>query len=83
MPFNRCMCEMSSNAIVDIDSTSVPSNKMEKTVVHYCARVGPRDVVYENPIQQVYRVQVELGDFVKDMYVTDYGERVGLVVEGA
>ena len=44
--------------------------------------IGPREVVYRNPYQQVYKVRLELGTFAKDIYVTDYGERVGLVVEG-
>ncbi len=44
--------------------------------------IGPREVVYRNPYQQVYKVRLELGTLAKDIYVTDYGDRVGLVVEG-
>lgn len=43
---------------------------------------GPRQVVYENPYQQVYKVQLDCGTIVKDIFVTDYGHRVGLVVDG-
>ncbi len=45
-------------------------------------RIGPRETVYENPYQTVYRVRVDFADFGKDIFVTDYGERVGVVVEG-
>lgn len=44
--------------------------------------VGSRDVVYENPYQQVYKVRLDFGDFAEEIFVTDYGDRVGVVVEG-
>ena len=44
--------------------------------------IGPRNVVYENPFQQVYKIRLSFGKFAKDLFVTDYGDRVGLVVEG-
>lgn len=45
--------------------------------------VGPREVVYGNAYQQVYKVRVALGSIAKEIFVTDYGHRVGVVVEGA
>lgn len=45
-------------------------------------RIGPKEVVYRNPYQQVYKVRLQFESKVKDIYVTDYGDRVGLVVEG-
>lgn len=45
-------------------------------------RIGERTVVYRNPFQDVYRVRVDVGPSSKDVFVTDYGRRVGLVVEG-
>jgi len=43
-------------------------------------RIGPREVVYENSYQQVYRVHADFGAFSKEYYVTDYGWRTGLIV---
>lgn len=45
-------------------------------------RIGPRNVVYENPYQQVYKVHLAFDKVAKEIFVTDYGDRVGLVVEG-
>ena len=45
-------------------------------------RVGPREAEYRNPYQTVYKVRVDFGAFAKEIFVTDYGERVGVVVEG-
>lgn len=44
--------------------------------------VGPREIVYSNAYQQVYKVRVDLGSATKEVFVTDYGHRVGVVVEG-
>ena len=41
--------------------------------------LGPRQLVYENRFQRVYRVDADFGSFVKDYYVTDTGERAGIV----
>ena len=46
-------------------------------------RVRRREVVYSNDYQQVCKVWVDLGRTTKEIFVTDYGHRVGLVVEGA
>lgn len=43
-------------------------------------RIGPREVVYANAHQQVYRVAADFGAYRKEYFVTDYGRRVGLVV---
>ncbi len=43
-------------------------------------RIGPRQVVYENRHQHVYRVIADFGGFTKEYFVTDYGQRAGLVV---
>src|SRR5213593_2346917 len=42
-------------------------------------RIGPRKVVYENQYQQIYRVAAEFEGFTKELYVNDYGQRVGLL----
>jgi 8-oxo-dGTP pyrophosphatase MutT (NUDIX family) len=41
--------------------------------------LGRREVVYENEYQQVYRVAANFGTFRKNYFVTDYGQRAGLV----
>ena len=46
------------------------------------SKIRRREVVYENPFQQVHKVRVDVGTVGKDIYVTDYGHRVGAVVEG-
>jgi len=43
-------------------------------------RIGPPEVVYENKYQQIYRVSAEFQDFTKEIYVNDYGRRVGLLL---
>ena len=40
----------------------------------------PREIVYHNRYQQVYRVETEVGRQRKEYFVTDYGQRAGLVV---
>ncbi len=45
-------------------------------------RVERAEVVYENMFQQISRIRLDFGDFSKDIFVTDYGHRVGVVVEG-
>lgn len=44
--------------------------------------IGPREIVYQNPYQYVYRVRVDFGSFAKEIFVTNSGHRVGVVVEG-
>jgi ADP-ribose pyrophosphatase len=43
-------------------------------------RVGPREVVYRNQYQHIYRVTAEFDGFTKTFFVNDYGRRVGLVI---
>lgn len=43
-------------------------------------RVGPREVVYRNQYQHIYRVNAEFDGFTKTFFVNDYGRRVGLVI---
>jgi 8-oxo-dGTP pyrophosphatase MutT (NUDIX family) len=43
-------------------------------------RIGPRQVVYENQYQQIYRVTVQFDGFQKEFFVNDYGQRTGLVI---
>jgi len=43
-------------------------------------RIGERQVVYENKYQQIYRVSAEFEDFTKEIFVNDYGQRVGLLL---
>ena len=50
---------------------------------HLRPRVGPQEVLYENQYQQVYKVRLDFEDFAKEIFVTHYGDRVGVVVEGS
>ncbi len=43
-------------------------------------RIGPRQVVYENQFQQIYRVLVEFEGFHKAIFVNAPGQRVGLLI---
>lgn len=43
-------------------------------------KIGQRRVVYENRYHQVYRVTADFDGFSKEYFVTDYGQRAGLVV---
>lgn len=43
-------------------------------------RLGPRKQVYSNPIQTIYKVAADFGNFEKTYYVDDHKERVGVVV---
>lgn len=43
-------------------------------------KIGPREVVYQNPYQQIYRVTAKFDRFTKDIYVLDCGRRVGVVI---
>lgn len=40
-----------------------------------------REVVYKNRYQQVYRVVANFSGFTKEYFVTDYGQRAGIMVE--
>jgi 8-oxo-dGTP pyrophosphatase MutT (NUDIX family) len=42
--------------------------------------IGPREVVYQNPYQLIYRVNARFDGFAKDIYVLDCGRRVGVVI---
>lgn len=42
-------------------------------------RAGPRETVYQNDFHRVYRVPVDYGSYQRDLYVTDYAERAGMV----
>ncbi len=46
-------------------------------------KLGPKEVVYRNRYQTVYRREADFGTFQKEYFVTDTGERVAVVVEGA
>ncbi len=41
--------------------------------------LGPREIEYENRYQRVYRIEANLCGLSKEYYLTDYGERAGLV----
>lgn len=43
-------------------------------------KIGPREVVYQNPYQLIYRVNAQFDGFTKDIYVLDCGRRVGVVI---
>ena len=42
-------------------------------------RIGPRELVYENRFQQVYRVTADFGQFTKEYFINDTGQRAGIV----
>ena len=42
-------------------------------------RIGPKQIVYQNQYQQIYRVSVEFETFIKELFVNDYGRRAGLL----
>jgi 8-oxo-dGTP pyrophosphatase MutT (NUDIX family) len=42
--------------------------------------LGPREDVYNDPYQKIYRVEADFGDFTKEYFVRDTGRRAGLVV---
>ena len=41
--------------------------------------IGPRQLVYENQFQHIYRVAADFGDFTKEYFVDDTGEKAGIV----
>jgi 8-oxo-dGTP pyrophosphatase MutT (NUDIX family) len=42
--------------------------------------IGPRELVYENRHYQVFRVPVQFPGFAKEIFVSEHGRRVGLVI---
>lgn len=42
--------------------------------------IGPREVVYKNQYQQIYRVSARFDGFQKQFFINDYGRRVGLLI---
>lgn len=42
--------------------------------------IGPRQLVHENPFQQIFRVPVNFGGHSKEYFVREDGKHVGLVV---
>ncbi|MBI3252250.1 MAG: NUDIX hydrolase [Candidatus Omnitrophica bacterium] len=42
--------------------------------------VGPRNLVYENPYQKIFRVEAHFGQFSKEYYVLATGRKAGIVV---
>jgi 8-oxo-dGTP pyrophosphatase MutT (NUDIX family) len=45
-------------------------------------RLEARDLMYENPYQQVYKIRLNFKSSIKEIFVTDFGARVGVVAEG-
>ena len=45
-------------------------------------RIGPRETVYEKRYQKIFRVRLDFEQAAKELYVTDYGQRAAVVVEG-
>ena len=43
-------------------------------------RLGPQEIVYQDRYQQIYRVIADFGDFTKEYFVRDSGQRAGVVV---
>ena len=44
------------------------------------AEIGPRELVYENPYQQIFRVAAKFEGFQKQYYVNFYGRKAALLV---
>ena len=42
-------------------------------------QITPKETVYENRYQKICRVEADFGEFVKEYFVTDTGERAGIV----
>lgn len=42
--------------------------------------IQERQLVFKTPYYDIHHVTADFGDFAKEYYVTDYGDRVGLVV---
>jgi ADP-ribose pyrophosphatase len=42
--------------------------------------LGPRTLVYENPYQKIYRVEVDFGPFSKEYFVLATGRKAGIIV---
>ncbi|MGA2543403.1 MAG: NUDIX hydrolase [Verrucomicrobiota bacterium] len=43
-------------------------------------KLGPRQIVYQNPFLKISSVQVQSGEFCKTLYVIDSGPRVGVLL---
>lgn len=43
-------------------------------------KIGPRELVHENPFHRIYRVVAQFDGFQKEYFVNTYGARVGLVI---
>jgi ADP-ribose pyrophosphatase len=56
---------------------------MSKNKYRFNPLIGERVIVYENQYQHVYKVDLDFGTFSKNLFVTDYGQRVGVLVKGA
>ena len=46
-------------------------------------KIGPEETLYENRYLRLYKVSVDLGSVNKEIFVTDYGHRIGVIVEGS
>lgn len=42
--------------------------------------LGPRQVVYQNAHQQIYRMEVDFGAFQREYFINHYGPRAAMVV---
>lgn len=56
---------------------------MDRSKLPGIPKIGPQETLYENRYQRLYKVSVDLGRVTKEIFVTDYGDRVGVIVEGA
>lgn len=45
-------------------------------------RIGERQPVYQNRYQKIFRVRLDFEQATKELYVTDYGQRAAVVVDG-
>ena len=42
--------------------------------------LGQRKVVYKNPYQEIYQITANFGNFTKDYFVNDFGEKAGILM---
>ena len=48
-------------------------------MIVYPPRIGNKKIVYKNQYSHVYQVKADFGEFVKEYFVTDYGEKAGIL----
>lgn len=50
-------------------------------MIVYPPRIGNKKIVYKNQYSNVYKVKADFGEFAKEYFVTDYGEKAGILAK--